>query len=113
MRKVTIAIMIILFLLALLVFYQYGVPHQLGNIGPTIKVLLPGANLTLSNYSYANYSRLLTDYGTLVTLMNNSFHDDLIFAYQRGLVIGVFAGLFIGFLFGAALEGVRKKNKFT
>ena len=113
MRKVTIAIMIILFLLALLVSYQYGVPHQLGNIGPTSNVPLPGANLTLNNYSYANYSRLLTDYGTLVTLMINSFHDDLIFAYQRGLMIGVFAGLFIGFLFGAVLEGVRKKNKFT
>ena len=112
MRKVTIAIMIILFLLALLVFYQYGVPHQ-QQVSTIFNVPLPGANLTLNNYSYANYSRLLTDYGTLVTLMVNSFHDDLIVAYQRGLMIGVFAGLFIGFIFGAVLEGVRKKNKFT
>ncbi|MGC8562324.1 MAG: hypothetical protein ACP5UZ_04910 [Thermoplasmata archaeon] len=31
--------------------------------------------------------------------------------YQRGVIIGVFAGLFVGFIFGAVLEGVRRKNK--
>ena len=116
MRKVTIVIMVILFLLALFVYYDFEVPHS-----TTIGTVLPlfGGNQTLNysgNFSYANYTRLLADYGTLVasiTLVINSFHTALTVAYQKGLMIGIFAGLFIGFLFGAVLEGVRRKKKTT
>jgi hypothetical protein len=114
MRKVTIAIMIVLLLLALFVYYDLGMPHP--TPVSTLKTL-PGSSQILNysgSYSYANYTILLTDYKNLVaniTLLVNSFHQDLTFAYQRGLIIGVFAGLFIGFLFGAVLEGVRRKTK--
>lgn len=114
MRKVTIVIMVILFLLALFVYYDFGVPHPttIGTVHP-----LFWSNQTLNysgNFSYANYTRLLTDYGTLVasiTLVINSLHTALTVAYQKGLTIGIFVGLFIGFLFGGVLEGVRRKNK--
>lgn len=109
--------MVILFLLALLVYYDFGVPHPT-NVS-TVMNVFPGGNQTLNysgNFSYVNYTRLLTDYNSLVTLivpLISSFQNALAIAYHRGLIIGIFAGLFIGFLFGTVLEGIRRKKKTT
>jgi hypothetical protein len=114
MRKVTIIIMIVLLLFALFVYYDLAVPHP-----TTVSTILtlPGSNQILNysgNYSYGNYTRLLTDYKSLIanfTLIFTSIHTELSLAYQRGLTIGIFVGIFFGFLFGAVLEGVRRKPK--
>ena len=118
MRKATTIIMIILLLLALFVFYDFGVPHN-ANIGPTFQGLGGYISFPLNysgSYSPTNYSALLADYHVLVgvvSTLNSSFHLELANAYHDGLTIGIFAGLFVGFLFGAVLEGIKRKAKST
>ena len=114
MRKITTAISIAL-LLALLLFYVFGVPHAyIGTIEIAPGVTIP-PNFS-GNYFQENYTLLLTNFKTLYSDANQSvisFSYALTVASARGLYFGVLAGLFLGIGISVTLEGTKSKNKPT
>lgn len=73
-----------------------------------------GVHASPFNYTPSqNYSQLLAQYETLLTLINTTIpliHKVLHVMYDRGLYMGISLGLFIGFLSGALIEGIKKRN---
>ncbi len=117
MRKATKVLMIVFLLLALSIFYVFGVSHTNPNLGPIINS--PGVTIPPNfsgNYSKENYTLVLTNFKTLYADLNQSIisiSSVKTAAYANGLIVGIFAGLFIGFVSGAVIEGSRRKNKPT
>ena len=102
-------------LIALSLFQVFGVPH------PNASTLIVGPGVTISpnfsgSYSKENYTLVLTNFKTLYADLNQSIisiSSVKTAAYANGLIVGIFAGLFIGFVSGAVIEGSRRKNKLT
>ena len=117
MRKATKVLMIVFLLLALSIFYVYGVSHTNPNLGPIINS--PGVTIPPNfsgNYSKENYTLLLTNFKTLYSDANQSvisFSHALTAALIRGLTYGILVGMFFGIIFGAILEGGKKKDRHT
>ena len=114
MRKITTIIVIVL-LLALSLFYVFGIPH----VNPGVIIVAPGVTISPNfsgNYSKENYTLLLTNFKTLYSDANQSvisFSHALTAALIRGLTYGILVGMFFGIIFGAILEGGKKKDRHT
>ena len=114
MRKITTIIVIVL-LLALSLFYVFGIPH----VNPGVIIVAPGVTIPPNfsgNYSQENYSLLLANFKTLYSDANQwaiSSWNARISGLTLGFIMGILSGLFLGIIFGAILEGGKRKNKPT
>lgn len=102
-------------LLALLLFYVFGVPHE----GAGGIIIAPGVTISPNfsgNYSQENYTLLLTNFKTLYSDVNQSvisFSHALTAAILRGIIYGILMGMFFGIILGAIIEGSKRKSRPT